>query len=173
MTSAEHDRSQTVASPDPVHPGADDHARVGFPPPLIHLAAVLLAAGLATIWPLGLPSAPGLTVAGLLLVAVSVLFAAGALREFARHRNPVAPNRPVQGLMTGGPFRFTRNPLYVALALLQAGGALLAREGWVLLTLLPALVVVRYYVIAREEAYLARRFGAAYGEYRARVRRWI
>jgi protein-S-isoprenylcysteine O-methyltransferase Ste14 len=96
-----------------------------------------------------------------------------SFREFARARNPVPPNRPVQALMTGGPFRLSRNPLYLTLVCLHGGIALIAGNGWMLATLPMALLVVRFYVIAREEAYLHRRFGNAYLEYQARVRRWI
>lgn len=153
--------------------GRVDHANVRFPPPLIHLAAVVVAVGIADAFPLALPATALLAGIGAGLLILSLFIAASAFRQFARSENPVPPNQPVNDLMDGGPFRFTRNPLYLALALLHAGIGLVSGEAWVLLTLLPALLVVRYYVIAREEAYLARRFGQDYLDYLARVRRWF
>ncbi len=151
----------------------EDHAGVHVPPPVLHIAAVLSGVGLATVFPLRLPAPTWLAVAGLLLMTGALLIAGWAFREFGDKRNPVPPNQPIGALMTGGPFRFTRNPLYLALALLHAGIGLLSGNAWVLLALIPTLLIVRYYVIAREEAYLIRRFGKAYRDYMASVRRWF
>ncbi len=157
--------------------GKENHANVNFPPPLIHLVAIMTAVGIDTLFPLAL-AAHGLSaMLGPVLMVLSALIAGSAFRQFARNDNPVLPNQPVKGLMKGlmdeGAFRFTRNPLYLALGLLHAGIGLISGNGWVLITLLPALLVVRYYVITREEAYLARRFGQNYLDYKARVRRWF
>jgi len=86
---------------------------------------------------------------------------------------PADPRRPATALVTSGPFRLSRNPMYVARTMLYVGLALLANALWALLMLVPLLVVVQYGVVAREERYLARRFGAAYHAYRARVRCWL
>ena len=150
-----------------------DHARVRFPPPLIHAVAVLAGLGLTWWRPLPLPGRWPLAVTGALLLLAAAGITLAAFREFRRHGNPVPPHKPVNCLMCGGPFRYTRNPLYLTLALGHAGLGLLLDNGWLLLTLPPALLVVRYYVIAREEAYLRRRFGQAYLDYQARVRRWL
>lgn len=161
----------------PSHPEENqtdtDHANVRFPPPLIHLIAVLAAVGLQRLTPLNLPVSWLLTGFGAGVMLLSLLLAGSAFSQFARSNNPVPPNQPVNGLMTQGPFRFTRNPLYLALALLQLGMGLMTGNGWILATLPPALLTVRYYVIRREEAYLTRRFGLAYQDYQSRVRRWF
>ena len=158
-----------IGSPDAM---TKDHARVYFPPPLIHGAGIVFGIGLDALFPMTF-SAPGSTGLGGGLLIVALLIAAWGFRAFVHHHNPVAPHQPINGLMTGGPFRYTRNPLYLALALLHAGIGLVSGYVWMLLTLLPTLLIVRYYVIAREEAYLTRRFGAAYLDYQTRVRRWI
>ncbi len=75
--------------------------------------------------------------------------------------------------MVSGPHRFSRNPDYLGQALVVGGLPLLFNAPWVLLTVLPALLVVRYGVIAREEQYLDHRFGEEYRRYRLRVRRWL
>ncbi|MCB1877039.1 MAG: isoprenylcysteine carboxylmethyltransferase family protein [Chromatiales bacterium] len=151
----------------------EDHANVHFPPPLIHGVGVMSGLGLSYLYPLVLPKSSSLVWVGAGLLALALAIASSAFREFARSRNPVPPNRPIHGLMTAGPFRFTRNPLYLALACLHAGFGLVAGNAWVLLILVPSLLWVRYYVIVREEAYLTRRFGQPYLDYQAQVRRWI
>ena len=76
-------------------------------------------------------------------------------------------------LVTTGPYRISRNPGYLGLALAYAGIAVLAHAVWVLAMLVPALVVVDRMVIAREERYLERRFGEQYSSYKRRTRRWL
>ena len=78
-----------------------------------------------------------------------------------------------QALVTGGIYRHTRNPLYVALALVYAGIAVAADSLWALMFLAPCLGVIRYGVIAREEAYLERKFGEEYRRFKSAVRRWL
>jgi protein-S-isoprenylcysteine O-methyltransferase Ste14 len=150
-----------------------DHANVNFPPPLIHAVGILAALGLNQFYPLPLPLLDLFWWSGLLLCCLTLILAGLSFREFAFSGNPVPPNQPIEGLMTGGPFRFSRNPLYLALALLHTAIGLMLGTAWLLLSLLPVLLTVRYYVISREEAYLIRRFGQAYIDYQRRVRRWI
>jgi protein-S-isoprenylcysteine O-methyltransferase Ste14 len=76
-------------------------------------------------------------------------------------------------LVTEEPFRYSRNPIYVVLTLLYLGVAFLVNALWILLLVVPVLVVIRYGVIAREEAYLTRKFGDAYHQYTTQVRRWL
>ncbi|WP_457672970.1 methyltransferase family protein [Thiolapillus sp.] len=150
-----------------------DHAGVRFPPPFMHGIGILSGFGLSVWHPWFLPHAQWLMFPGVLLLVAGVLLAGSAFREFRRAANPVAPRHPIGELMTAGPFRHTRNPLYLTLALLHGGIALVLGNAWLLLSLLPVLVVIRYHVIAREEAYLSRRFGSAYREYQRQVRRWF
>ena len=82
-------------------------------------------------------------------------------------------NQPVRVLVTTGIHGWSRNPIYIGMCLLYAGLGLAARSPWVLILALPLLILLRYGVVAREEAYLERRFGAAYTDYKARVRRWL
>jgi protein-S-isoprenylcysteine O-methyltransferase Ste14 len=81
--------------------------------------------------------------------------------------------KPTTALVTEGPFRYSRNPIYLALTLLYVGVALLINALWILLLIVPVLLVIRYGVIAREEAYLTRKFGDTYRQYTARVQRWL
>jgi protein-S-isoprenylcysteine O-methyltransferase Ste14 len=85
----------------------------------------------------------------------------------------VEANKPTTTIVTDGPYRFTRNPIYIGMFLGQAGLAIGFDSLWVLVMLMPFYLVIRYGVIAREEDYLDRKFGAAYRVYKARVRRWL
>ena len=90
----------------------------------------------------------------------------------AAGENP-SPEQPTIAIVAAGPFRFSRNPLYLSLTVLGAGVALLVNSGWGLLLLVPAVAVTHFLVIAREEHYLEGKFGDEYSAYRERVRRWI
>jgi protein-S-isoprenylcysteine O-methyltransferase Ste14 len=148
-------------------------AGVKLPPPLIYAAAIGVGFGLQKIEPLGAWNAPPLRWAGWCLLALSFVLAMSAFREFIRARTTVHPNHQVSRIIKRGPFRFTRNPLYLALALVQGGVGLVLSNGWVLLMLIPAVATITIYVIFREEAYLERAFGEEYFEYKRRVRRWF
>lgn len=85
----------------------------------------------------------------------------------------VSPLKPTTAIATDGIYRYTRNPLYLALTLIMLGIACLANGLWTLLLVVPFVAVIRYGVIAREETYLDRKFGDAYRDYKTRVRRWF
>jgi protein-S-isoprenylcysteine O-methyltransferase Ste14 len=85
----------------------------------------------------------------------------------------VNPTLPSTALVEAGPFRFSRNPLYVALTFMYVGLALLANALWVLALIVPVMVLMHYGVVRREERYLEAKFGDAYRDYRSRVRRYL
>jgi hypothetical protein len=103
---------------------------------------------------------------------VSLPLAGATLRVLSRAPPPVDPRRPTTALVTAGPCRYSRNPIYLALTLLSLGVAFLVNALWILLLVVPALLVIRYGVIAREEAYLTQTCGDAYRQYTAQGRRW-
>jgi protein-S-isoprenylcysteine O-methyltransferase Ste14 len=150
---------------------------VRFPPPLIFLAG--LGAGLALehllfAWELVSPSM--LTM--LRVLAAAFALAAGwlllsALGGFRRKGNDPRPWREDTAFVGDGIYRHTRNPMYLGMALAYVALALAFNSLWPLLTLGPVLFVIRHYVIGREEAYLAQRFGQTYLDYCQRVGRWF
>ena len=111
-------------------------------------------------------------IAGSLILIGLTLFAAG-IRNFLQARTPVPTNEPTRALVTTGIHSWTRNPIYLGMFLLYGGIGVAARSPWILILTLPLAITIRYGVVAREEAYLERRFGTAYREYKARVRRWV
>ncbi len=145
-------------------------------PPLLFLAALLL--GLASDHLLPLPFAvpeAGVVhwiVAGSLIL-IGLALAAAGIRNFSRAATPVPTNEPARVLVMTGIHGWSRNPIYLGLFLLYGGIGVAADSPWALILTLPLAVTMRRGVVAREEAYLERRFGDAYRDYKARVRRWL
>jgi protein-S-isoprenylcysteine O-methyltransferase Ste14 len=123
--------------------------------------------------PLPIGGGTARVIAAWALVAAFGGMAAWSFLSFFRMRTTVIPNMPANALVLTGPYRHTRNPMYVAMTLLTAGMGLWLNTWWVFLLLVPALVAVDRFVIAREEAYLRRRFGSEYDAFTRRVRRWL
>lgn len=154
-------------------PGARDRADIILLPPLIYLGGLVVGFIVESWIPSTLGDRGLLTVLGVLgLVAGGLLGAWGDLTMKRAGTSPF-PWKPTKAIVDSGPYRFTRNPLYVAQALMHAGIAALGDSAWALGALLPVLVVVRYGVIKPEEEYLTRKFGDAYVAYVRRVRRWL
>jgi protein-S-isoprenylcysteine O-methyltransferase Ste14 len=110
---------------------------------------------------------------GVVFVLASIPIAITAFRAMIRAQTSFDPRKPTTAIVSEGPFHYSRNPMYISLTLLYLGVSLLINALWILLLVVPLLVVIRYGVIAREEAYLERKFGDEYLRYKARVRRWI
>ena len=145
-----------------------------FPfPPGIPPAGWLLGWGLGVLWPIHL-NWPVWTrwIGGFLFIAPWFLAIWAAL-TFRRHQTPVNPLGKVTAIVTEGPFRYTRNPMYVSLMVWYVGGILLFHLAWSAILLVVVYLVLRYGVIAREERHLQTVFGEEYSQYRQRVRRWL
>jgi protein-S-isoprenylcysteine O-methyltransferase Ste14 len=150
-----------------------DSPGVRFPPPLLYFAAVL--AGYAANRLLPLPIGDGHLIGTLAWIFSLVWLAltATSIGNFRRSRTSIVPVRPATALVISGPYRFTRNPMYVGMAALTVALALFMNSWWPIAFLVPVLATVQVAVIAREERYLERRFGADYIAYMRRVRRWL
>jgi protein-S-isoprenylcysteine O-methyltransferase Ste14 len=142
-------------------------------PPLIYLISIGAGLVLQAIWSIRLLSGSVGVWIGLGLIVVAVALALVAEREFQRWKTAVNHDYAPTTLVKTGPYRYSRNPMYVSLTTLQIGVALATNSLWVLLTLVPALIIMHHGVILREEQYMARKFGAAYQTYRSSVRRWL
>ena len=150
-----------------------DTAGVKFPPPLIFLISILIGVGLNRLRPMSFVPASLAMPIGIAFSAAAFILAFLGFRELKRHQTSPRPDHPSSAVVTSGPYRFTRNPLYVSLSLLHLGIGLWTNILWVVLMLIPAWLVVTTQVIAREEAYLERAFGEDYLSYKRTVRRWI
>lgn len=165
--------SNTDSSPEP-KPDLDG-ATVRFPPPLVPLIA--LGLGIATqslihSWRLPLPLTLRLGLGGLLVIAGLGLIAA-ALGRFRRTGQDPKPWLSTPEIISMGVYRFTRNPMYLSMGLLQGGLGVLLANAWVVLLVPVTWTTIGLIAIRHEEAYLEAKFGAAYVDYKASVRRWL
>lgn len=155
---------------------AADHAGVFVPPPLLFVLPLVAARMLHARrpWPLVDGHGMVLWLPGLVVVLAGVAVGLAGVAAFRNARTTVLPaGRPTTAIVQRGPYRFTRNPMYLAMAFAYAGLALLLNTVWALLLLPLVLAVIDLAVIRREERYLTAKFGRPYREYCARVRRWL
>jgi len=150
-----------------------DVAGVPLPPPLIYIAG-LAAGGVVEFFrsTQGPPWPISVTIAVACVLAF-VALAFPAVARFRRAGTSENPFRPSTALVVDGPYRITRNPMYLGMAVLYVGVAFVLGLMWAFLFLPFAVIAVDRLVIAREEPYLERKFGEEYVEYKRRVRRWI
>jgi protein-S-isoprenylcysteine O-methyltransferase Ste14 len=144
-------------------------------PPLVFLGSLVV--GFVADWLLPLPIelsgiGPIRWLGGLLIIAGVAFFAAG-IRNFSRAGTPVPTSAPTRALAMDGIHGWTRNPIYLGMFLVYGGIGVAALSPWILILTVPIAITIRHGVVAREEAYLERRFGDAYRDYKRRVRRWL
>jgi protein-S-isoprenylcysteine O-methyltransferase Ste14 len=151
-----------------------DTANVIVRPPIAWALAVL--AGLALNWLMPLPFLPAAVPTGCLgtmVFALALALVAWAISTMTRAGSNVPTSLPTTTIAETGPYRFTRNPIYLGMVLGLIGLAIAFNSLWLLMALVPFALVIRYGVITREEAYLERKFGDVYRRYHTRVRRWL
>jgi protein-S-isoprenylcysteine O-methyltransferase Ste14 len=150
-----------------------DTSGVRFPPPLIFIIVFVAGLQLQRLFPgIDIPKVIGRLISPACFV-VSVILAASSFTMFLRAHTSPLPIKPTSALVTNGPYRFSRNPMYLSLVLLYVGLALWLDIFWVLVLVPVVIIAVQYLVIVREERYLERKFGQEYLFYKARVRRWL
>ncbi len=142
------------------------------PPPVIFAAGWALGWGLDWLVPVRVFDGWPFKLAGWLVAVVAGLLAVWGAWTMHRAGTHIDPYRSAAKVVTWGPFHYTRNPLYLSLALLAAGAALYLDVPWALVTLVPTVGVMQRYVIRREERYLEGKFGEEYAAYKRRTRRW-
>jgi protein-S-isoprenylcysteine O-methyltransferase Ste14 len=149
---------------------------VRYPPPFLFALGIVAGCLLYRVLPLPLtgPAARSAgALVGWLLVALGSGLSIWALATFRGARTSISPNRPASRLVTQGPFRLSRNPMYLGLSVVYLGVTLLVNSLWILLLFPLVIALLHLTVIRREERYLAATFGIAYDEYRRRIRRWL
>jgi protein-S-isoprenylcysteine O-methyltransferase Ste14 len=153
--------------------GPPDRPGVIALPPLIFLAGLIVGVGLHFLFPLrlGLPTWARWT--GAYVLAAALVVAGWARLEFSRAHTNVNPMQPTTAIVTSGPFRITRNPMYLSMLSAFLAIMLMTDSTWLLGIWPLMLAIIHWGVIRREERYLERKFGAEYTTYRARVRRYF
>jgi protein-S-isoprenylcysteine O-methyltransferase Ste14 len=152
-----------------------DGAKVRFPPPLVFLGAIIagvIVQRMAT--PLSLQVAAGIRVAaGVVILVCGTSLVISARIWFTRTGQSPIPWKPTPELILRGPYRFTRNPMYVGVTLFVVGLGLTLNDIWISLFAAPALLVVHFIAVLPEERYLAEKFGESYRNFHAQVRRYV
>lgn len=150
-----------------------DNSGAIAPPPLIFTAAFVAGWVLHAIAPLPFLPRTQARITGTLLIAAALILVTSAIRAMKRAGTNMEVHKPTTAIVVDGPYRYTRNPMYISLTLLYAGIATFARMLWPLLLLPAVLITIQRGVVDREERYLARKFGDEYLSYKGRVRRWV
>ena len=145
----------------------------GVPPSLVFLVPLGLAIGLNFLVPLAIPYPRVLSPIGFALLLASLVLMYAASGAQARHRTTATAWRHNEALVTDGPFRWSRNPAYLAFVIWFFAAGLLMASWWPFIFLAPTMVAFHRLVVVKEEDYLAARFGDEYEAYRAKVRRWL
>lgn len=152
------------------------HPFLRVPPPLVFVLSFLAGAGLQSLVPLHAPSAALLRdgrIVGIALIGCGVLLALSCVGLFLLSRTTVIPWSTASTLVTRGPYRLTRNPMYLSLVLAYTGVALALFDPWPLVLLPLPVLLMHTIVIPFEEARMREAFGEAYDLYCAKVRRWL
>lgn len=154
-----------------------DSPGVLFPPPFLYVAAVAAGWAIDRRAPWRLPETEGAIapaeLLGTVLLAAGLLLDASSLLQFLRSRTNALPFRPASAFVARWPYVWTRNPMYLGMTAVTLGLALVTGRLWWLVSAAIAWLAIDRLVVPREEAYLERRFGNAYLEYKGRVRRWL
>ena len=142
-------------------------------PPLVYAAAIAAGLLLELGWPL--PFLPGALTASLggFLAAVAIAVFSCSIRKFETAGTPVPGNKPTTVMVRTGPYRVSRNPIYLAFCIFQLGIASWVNSIWLIATLIAPVAVMTWVVIPKEEQYLERKFGTGYLNYKRSVRRWL
>lgn len=142
-------------------------------PPLVYLLSLVTGSASQFAAPLTFCPRAFAFPLGASLVTVAVALFSYAVNKFRAAGTPVPARKPTTMIVRTGPYRFSRNPIYLAFSLLQIGIAIWVNSLWLIATLIAAVALMHYVVIPREEQYLEMRFGAEYLDYKASVRRWL
>jgi protein-S-isoprenylcysteine O-methyltransferase Ste14 len=153
---------------------AQDVANLGLVrPPFVYLVSLSLGAVIQLVTPLPLLPATLAVSAGPPLVVVALALLLYSAATFRAAGTPVPARKPTTVIVRTGPYRLSRNPIYLGFSLLQLGIAIWVNSVWLLTTLVGAVALMHCVVIPKEERYLERKFGAQYMDYKAAVRRWL
>ena len=153
---------------------AQDVAHLGLVrPPLVFLTSLVTGALIQLARPRPFFPETLAVPLGASLVVVAIALFSSAVAKFRAARTPVPARKPTTVIVRTGPYRSSRNPIYLAFSALQVGIALWVDSLWLLVTLVPALALMSFWVIPREERYLEARFHSEYLPYKSSVRRWL
>jgi protein-S-isoprenylcysteine O-methyltransferase Ste14 len=148
-------------------------AAVKSPPPFIFLILLLVACGVQYFWPVGIGSSSGLKYIGVGIGLLGIGITIRISRSFKRAEIHIEPWKPTTKIISTGMYAYSRNPIYVGFCLVPIGVGVFLNSFWILISFIPSAVLVYYIAIRKEEAYLEKKFGEEYAQYKSKVRRWF
>ena len=148
-------------------------AAVKFPPPLIFLGFILVSAIIDYFYPLSFITAMPSKILGYGVIIVALLIVFIASRSFKKVKTNIEPWKPTSKIVSEGVFAYSRNPIYLAFALVPIGHGIILGSVGILLSLIPAVICTYFVAIKKEEQYLEQKFGSEYLDYKTKVRRWL
>ena len=162
---------------DSSHDAPPDHAGVAFHPPILLVAFLLLGFGLRAIVPLSFApsfaSEQSVTLVGSAIVVMSFAMFFWAIATMRRSGGSIPTGEPTDVIVHAGPYRYSRNPIYVSMVALLLGAGVWGNTLWLIGLAVLAAYLLWWGVISREEGYLERKFGSDYTSYKSQVRRWL
>ena len=150
-----------------------DVAGVVAPPPVIFGVPLAIALYEQTSHPIHITTRPVAIALGVVMFGVALPIFVSAVTQFRKADTAVVPYEPTTAIVDAWPYSFTRNPIYLSMALIYVGISLFFNSWWPIFLLPLVLLVIQRGVIEREERYLERKFGDGYLAYKQRVRRWL
>ena len=148
-------------------------AAVKFPPPAIFASCIFLGAGFQYLRPVGLGIPESIEIFGYLLVLFGITIAILVATSFRRAGTAIEPWKPPTSIVTTGFYGWSRNPIYAGFCLINIGIGIASNSIWIFVSFIPAAFLLYHVAIAKEEAYLAEKFGEEYLTYKNKVRRWV
>jgi protein-S-isoprenylcysteine O-methyltransferase Ste14 len=164
---------ESVESPLPQRDPADRPDIIALPPVLWFLS--ILASSLIHFFLKRTPVGQSVVIVpmGIALVIGALSLAFWAVRAMRGVGTNVRPDRPALAIAKAGPYRYTRNPMYLGLCLLQVAWGLILNDWIPVLFVVPLALLLHYGVVLREEAYLEKKFGETYSKWKNGIRRWL
>jgi protein-S-isoprenylcysteine O-methyltransferase Ste14 len=151
----------------------NEHPQLVINPFLIYIGITAVSALLQYLVPLPFISRQPARIAGVIIMMASFLFGMPAIRGMFKAKTSPNPNQPTSSLVQSGPYRFSRNPMYIGLTLMYAGLVTFLQLPWGIFFIPLVIWLITVWVIRPEEEYLGRKFGDQYLNYKQTVRRWI
>jgi len=150
-----------------------DSPHVIAPPPLIYIGGLILSLLLRYIKPLEFFKSDFLFPLGISLIVISITLIVIAIKFLTKARTNVDVRKPTISIVANGPYRFSRNPIYLSMTLFYLGVTVWLNDLWFFIILIPVVLIIQFGVIKREEIYLQAKFGETYTKYKNSVRRWL
>lgn len=152
---------------------SEDSPNVVAMPPVIFLLGIGIGFALDLLIPMPFVAEAYDVTAGLFVIALGIVLIAWAVRSFTTAGTNVDVRQPSTSVVASGAYAWSRNPIYIGMALIVLGTAIWLNSLWILFSLVPIIPLIEYGVIRREEKYLEKKFGPTYLDYKTKVRRWI